>query len=608
MSVLDPVPMTDEDYANLPPLVKEGEDRDTVLNSIADKWANSFRDRDLSAFLMNGAFYLENVALVDATRPLLNGQPTEIDLGDLLRRVVDRYKANTNPEGPPGVFDPVPTILLIRCRVDSWWGQNTELPIDLCCINCKFERWCSPSRQQLYRVDFSHSRFASGTSFNNLKVIHEATFANCEFEDTAFFHEATFGMRTSFQGARMRWAEFGEATFGDDYGLDQSHINFREIVITGQANFRHTGFGAFADFHGAQFPNHTDFSEAVFGASAYFGNATFGNGAMFAKASFGVNAQFGNAQFGPFCNFGGTEFGPHGGLAQAQTRMPDAYIERVRKRWLHWNHVQVLGSMPVLNRVSYTALLVVPILAAVWAEIVGTIPDAKLAHTFPSTWTLAFFAALAVAVGGLCFQLRAPQLLKESTRKDHIERRHRDFKEASENNQDDLLQKAFEARSRLVALRPWDQHTNLVRRHGDVVWLPSTHDELRGIEEIEQDGSPIDRYPKFRIDQIPAIIIDEGAKAEYDAEAMDRRVSALVTAGAYFMAAWLIGWITIQQAGVVLSATMAWDGVWRIWIDRAFFWASVAGVAISAAFIGLNEIQRWRVRRKFTKPRPPAPV
>jgi hypothetical protein len=79
---------------------------------------------------------------------------------------------------------------------------------------------------------------------------------------------------------------------------------------------------------------------------------------------------------------------------------------------LDWRFVRSLGELQILTRVSYATLVIVPILAGVWT----TLPLGEPASRYlPHSWVFAFFAALAVTLGQVIYQLRAPEIVRHST-------------------------------------------------------------------------------------------------------------------------------------------------------------------------------------------------
>jgi hypothetical protein len=84
---------------------------------------------------------------------------------------------------------------------------------------------------------------------------------------------------------------------------------------------------------------------------------------------------------------------------------------------LDWRFVRSLGELQILTRVSYAALLIVPIL-----------PLGELqSHHLPHSWVFGFFAALAVTLGQVLYQLRAPDVVRHSTFEQFVRDARREY-------------------------------------------------------------------------------------------------------------------------------------------------------------------------------------
>lgn len=152
-------------------------------------------------------------------------------------------------------------------------------------------------------------------------------------------------------------------------------------------------------------------------------------------------------------------------------RLRQAY-DALRYRLAIWPMIKLVAGLTVLTKVSYLALLIVPILAGIWQGVrlyangtqsrlqaaaqavdLGTerlatvtgdtaaltqtlselqstverelnvIEGAALGPGFPLGFTFAFFAALFAVGGQLIYQLAAPEFVKDTDREDFIEKR-----------------------------------------------------------------------------------------------------------------------------------------------------------------------------------------
>ena len=74
-----------------------------------------------------------------------------------------------------------------------------------------------------------------------------------------------------------------------------------------------------------------------------------------------------------------------------------------------WRFVRSLGELQIVTRASYAMLVIVPMLAGVWNALPLGEPQSRY---LPLSWVLAFFAALAVTLGQIIYQLRAPEIIR----------------------------------------------------------------------------------------------------------------------------------------------------------------------------------------------------
>jgi hypothetical protein len=94
------------------------------------------------------------------------------------------------------------------------------------------------------------------------------------------------------------------------------------------------------------------------------------------------------------------------------------------KYWPEWRFARALGELQILTRASYAMLAVVPLLAGVWIVL----PFDKTAH-LPRSWVLAFFAALAVTVGHIIYQLFSPEIVRISSLETYMRDARREYLE-----------------------------------------------------------------------------------------------------------------------------------------------------------------------------------
>jgi hypothetical protein len=193
-----------------------------------------------------------------------------------------------------------------------------------------------------------------------------------------------------------------------------------------------------------------------------------------------------------------------------------------------WPFVRAVGSLQILTRVSYLMLLLVPMLAAFWqplrnsADKLNRASEAitdraareipvltmrlrevaisagakdkaadRLDHALnvlegfvkdiratpyrprmPSSWAVAFFAALFVALGHLTYQLWAPELVKAKD-EDMVANEALAAYNDTAPDRNDRLKAALASLDELAMRLPRSSNANLVRRFGETIWLPN---------------------------------------------------------------------------------------------------------------------------------------
>ncbi|CAN5615390.1 hypothetical protein BH23PLA1_BH23PLA1_38260 [soil metagenome] len=475
--------MTDAEYEALPPLVPKGEDREAVIERVVEGWCTSLGETDPEAHARAGGFVLRKVALVDGN----TNEP--IDLGELTRRVAERLAENADAPASGKTRH----ILLFGCLIPKCDLSEQTIPCTL--------------------------------------IIRRGLFRN---------------------------------------NADISQVVFKGI---------------------------SEFAGTRFGVEAHFGGATFGDWARFGGATFGDEADFGGVRFGKGLLMASTGFEPPGGIDGAVVPVrpddePKTRKERVLQRfgrilrWCDWNRVRAVGELHVLTKATYTALLVVPLVAGGWqtmrvvlngvhhsvrearqefdasaiqlrelverlpqktdmvdelAQVTAkidqlqkslegleqwvpnaeirqkiheitrsleqakaslskteqAIPDPKAVITvidqvqgridrlyrehgpetwtrpvLPVSWVLGYLAALCVALGHFLYQVKAPEEVRKLSRDAFRERRNREFREAPEHEERDLIERAFPFLVEMADRLPHDRHPNLVKRNGRAMWIP----------------------------------------------------------------------------------------------------------------------------------------
>jgi hypothetical protein len=193
-----------------------------------------------------------------------------------------------------------------------------------------------------------------------------------------------------------------------------------------------------------------------------------------------------------------------------------------------WPFVRAVGLLQILTRVSYLMLLLVPMLAAFWQPLrnyadklsqasqaitdkaaqeipeltmrlreaatrAGTRDKAadRLDHALdvldgfvrdiratpyrpkiPSSWAIAFFAALFVALGHLTYQMWAPELVKAKDEEMVANEALAAYNDTAPDR-NDRLRAALASLDELVLSLPQSRNANLVQRFGETIWLPN---------------------------------------------------------------------------------------------------------------------------------------
>jgi hypothetical protein len=203
--------------------------------------------------------------------------------------------------------------------------------------------------------------------------------------------------------------------------------------------------------------------------------------------------------------------------------------------------VQALGRLQILTRVSYLALIIVPILAGAWLAVQvgiqqyrhslataardfdrsaerletalrsatekGTVPKSeeaakavdqlrrraqewnatygpeKIQPRMPIGWALAFLAALGVTLGHLCYQTTCPELIRDKTSDGFRAEQNAAFIQCSEGQHRDKLFAVFPWFRQLALMVPRRYHTDFARRHDQTIWIPSSMERLDKVQD-----------------------------------------------------------------------------------------------------------------------------
>jgi hypothetical protein len=357
------------------------------------------------------------------------------------------------------------------------------------------------------------------------------------FAGTARFDRARFAGDAWFVGASFEGtAWFGLASFAGDARFDRTSFAgdawFVEARFEGPARFDLASFVGAARFGRARFEGDARFAGASFEAAALFGRARFEGDARFGGASFEGTARFDLASCAGAARFDGTRFAQRVGgdfrgftVRTCKFGPKSPSLERSRSvrlrrlfhsawtSYLTWRGVRSLGQLQILNRVSVVALVAVPSLAGLW-EVLGAHLPGWPAMT--PTLALAFFAAVAVTIGLLLYQLFVPAEVRSHDEDGFVEQMHKRYPEG-QADRNDGLRRAVEKLEALAALRPYDRHRNFVLHHGETIWIPPR-------EHIEWFQDPEEPVPRRAIANIPTKPVTE-ATSEAEAK-VPKRVPA----------------------------------------------------------------------------------
>ena len=274
-------------------------------------------------------------------------------------------------------------------------------------------------------------------------------------------------------------------------------------------------------------------------------------------------------------------------------------------RLFTWQKVRSVGGLQILTKASYTMIALVPILAGVWQgvkvwaiqskqEVSQAVKDLDHAterrraaasepvaqeldqvravthklqalidrgdfdHKLPSAWAMAFFAALFVVAGHFVYQVRCPELVAQKTPDKFADEQLAGFS-ATGDDRNDRLVRATNALKELAETEPTRRHRNLVRRHGRVVWLPSNREFFEMPRDLTSEGGAAKLSPISGGPELMRVVIEEGARAEYELSALRDRPSAVVAFLLYAAAGALIVWLVLSQSWSVAKSA-GWVG------------------------------------------------
>lgn len=233
-------------------------------------------------------------------------------------------------------------------------------------------------------------------------------------------------------------------------------------------------------------------------------------------------------------------------------------LNRIR-RMIAWDSIRAIGNLTAFTRSSYLAIVVIPIVAATWHQL---IPGAHTAP-FPAALALGFFAVVAICGAHLTYRLTAPELIRQQALSAYRRSMREGFITSSPSWPDRIRESLTSLRAREQKF-PHRCHRNFARRFGRIVYFPASVELIR--QEIatmnarsvrkggpaEQAVGPLD--PPESVQELLFALVDEAALAEYERLALSRP-SFLVTAMVLYMTGTIIiGFILVQQSLMIARA------------------------------------------------------
>lgn len=619
-------------------------------------------ERYVDAAVRSGTFkrhelILERLRLVDESGVDEAGKRTTvpIDLGELLRRVEERLSAfgSAIKRKRSYLFIQIDTCLLPLCDCSerkirpAFRVTRSKFAASADFTGTTFAEW----------ADFSSSSFAREAYFSQASFGKTARFPDASFSDVAGFLSTSFGGWADFTSAWFtEIVNFTTASFAD-------RATFQSASFGGWAVFSSASFADLARFSSASFANLADFSSTAFAGAAHFSMASFAEIADFEHARFASGRNLADAQFGSRVKlslFGWRRMARdlkqamHWGTVRAvgslQILTKASYIMLIVvpalaaawpsvQRMVHGYNEQLVESRRLLENAkaeldtTLKPLESIPATSKPAATLKDTSDDlAKRAKTFvehlgpvappqfPWDWVLAYVAAIAVALGQIVYQARVPERVRAEARDNYAGRRRREFIEARPEEKRDRLVQAVTHLQDIAGQLPEFRSPNLLRREATTIWFPENTDKLVRIPTTEQeqelqrnhaldvqakkaDGveppKPLGSLMHTR-DELEPILVEEGAKAEYDLRTRDNMPSVGIAIVSYFIAMVAISWLVIRQFVVVACQAQFKFGTtdWAIAIVVGLLVVFPAAVAIVVA---LWKVWEWAQGKRVWK-------
>ena len=272
-----------------------------------------------------------------------------------------------------------------------------------------------------------------------------------------------------------------------------------------------------------------------------------------------------------------------------------------------WTRIRTFGELQILTRASYSMLVLVPILVALWPAIRAGINRYNSAVTeansaleaaserlefaasaqssttvqesvkdtlnhlnerldeiiadhslktientrLPSVWAYSFLAALAVTIGHLIYQARAPAIVKQRTIREFANSEVRDYLELPTSGRieraeycDSIEQKRFSLKNK-SGLFGWGSCLGQFINQISITKRKTTGSISDEVPDVEPEDERLKALT----------LIERGAEAQYREAAKSNMLAAIASALCYTAGLALIAWIILTQTCNVIDAT-----------------------------------------------------
>lgn len=256
---------------------------------------------------------------------------------------------------------------------------------------------------------------------------------------------------------------------------------------------------------------------------------------------------------------------------------PQLYYDLLKQllAYVTWPLVRSVGSLTILTRVSYATLFLIPLLAGVWRafrsvlqRLVDLSPEENkfiLDVNMPDTLAWSFFAAVAVALGHLIFEVWAPPLVKSMSKAELIRDKQASFR-SDEAEQRKSLREAIQYIEKIAKAKPDLYHPNLVEQPGGLVWVPSDFGDNWSVTpssdpdtpsldpnapSSDSEATPENNDLRGTKDELGITAIEGGANSQYDLASSTRMPFAFLALISYLCAGAIVLVILTLQASNV---------------------------------------------------------